>query len=358
MQLCRLLKEDGTFRVVAGCLDAEGSLRKEMESLNLGEIPEFKLQSFYDMNFLRQVRSCAKFIKENDISIVQTHDFYTNIFGMSAAFYARVPVRIASKRETLSKTNKQMLIERQAFRLAQKIVANAGAVKDFLIKTGVPESKIITIHNGLDLRRFSIFSQESRNEVLSEFGLPTETDFQFVTIVANLRSDVKNHKMFIRSAKAVSEQIENVGFILAGEGELSDELKRFADELKIGKNTFFAGRCTKIPELLSISDVCVLSSKSEGFSNSILEYMAASKPVVATNVGGASEAIIEGVNGFLVESDDDDALAHHLIDLLKNPEKAKKFGENGRKVVEEKFSTTAQMGKTLELYESLLNDVK
>ncbi len=354
VQLCRLLKDDETFRVFAACLDSDGSLRSEIESLELGEIPEFKLQSFYDATFFRQVRACAKFIIENKISIVHTHDFYTNIFGMAAGFYARVPVRIASKRETLSKTNSQMLIERQAFRLAHKILANAEAVKTFLIKTGVPQKKLVTIHNGLDLDRLKPLSDRKREAVLAELGLPADADFQFVTIVANMRSEVKNHKMFLRAAKTVSEQIKNVGFVLAGEGELAQSLKQFAVDMNIEKNTFFVGRCSGIAELLSISDACVLSSRSEGFSNSILEYMAASKPVVATNVGGASEAVIEGETGFLVESDDDEALANCLIKLLGDSQTARKMGESGKKRVETEFSLSAQLNKTLDLYESLL----
>ncbi len=358
VQLSRLLHEDGTFRIFVGCLNSEGSLRSEIESLKLGEIPEFKLNSFYDANFFRQINACAKFIKENNISVVHTHDFYTNIFGMFAAFYARVPVRIASKRETLSKSKNQLLIEKQAFRLSHKILANADAVKNFLIEAGVSKEKIITIHNGLDLERLSILPNLKREEILWEFNLPTDEKFQFVTIVANLRSDVKNHRMFLRAAKKVSQKVENVGFVLAGEGELTDELKEFAKELNLENKTFFTGRCAKVAELLAVSDVCVLSSRSEGFSNSILEYMSASKPVVATNVGGASEAIIEDETGFLVESDDDEALANRLISLLENPEKAKKMGENGRKRVEKKFSLSAQLDKTLNLYKNLLNVVK
>ncbi len=352
VQLSRLLHEEGSLNIFVACLDKEGSLRHEIEQLGINEIPEFKLKSFYDRNFLQQIRSCAKFIRQNEISVVHTHDFYTNIFGMFAASLARVPVRIASKRETLSKTNTQFLIERQAFRCADKILANAKAVKQFLIEKGISGKKIVTIYNGLDLERLKPAPNLKREEILGELGLPIDKEIQFVTIVANLRSDVKNHRMFLQSAKKVKEKIGNVAFVLAGEGELTKELKTLAKELEIEKDTYFIGRCAWVAELLSVSDVCVLSSKSEGFSNSILEYMSAAKPVVATNVGGASEAIIEGETGFLVESDDCEALADRLIKLLENPENAREMGRNGRKIVEERFSLSAQLEKTLKLYEA------
>ena len=354
VQLSRLLHEEGSWNVFVACLDAEGSLRQEIEQLGINEIPEFKLKSFYDAHFLRQINACAKFIKQNKISVVHTHDFYTNIFGMFAATLARVPVRIASKRETLSKTKNQLLIERQAFRACHKILANAEAVKRFLIETGVSAEKIVTIYNGLDLARLTPSPNLKREDILRELGLPIDEKIQIVTIVANLRSDVKNHRMFLQSAKKVKENIGNVAFVLAGEGELTESLKSVAKDLGIEKDTYFIGRCAHVAGLLSVSDICVLSSKSEGFSNSILEYMSASKPVVATDVGGASEAIMEGETGFLVKSDDDEALAKRLIELLENPEKARKMGGKGRKIVEENFSLSAQLEKTLKLYEQRL----
>ena len=124
-----------------------------------------------------------------------------------------------------------------------------------------------------------------------------------------------------------------------------------AKEFGIESKTHVIGRCTKISELLLVSYAGVLTSFAEGFSNSILEYMAAKLPVVATNVGGAGEAIIENETGFLVESDDDETMANRLIELLENSERAKRFGERGRRIVEEKFSCAAQLENILNLYE-------
>ena len=356
VQLSRLLREDGSFRVFVACLDAEGSLRREIERLDIAEIPEFKLKSFYDANFLRQINLCAKFIRQNEISIVHTHDFYTNIFGMLAASLARAPVRIASKRETLSKTKNQLLMERQAFRLSDKILANAEAVRRFLIERGVPAEKIVTIHNGLDMARLTPAPDLKREEILRELDLPSASGMKFVTIVANLRSDVKDHRMFLQAAQNVKEACGNVAFVLAGEGELTESLKTLAKDLGIEKDTYFTGRCAKVAELLSVSDACVLSSKSEGFSNSILEYMSAAKPVVATDVGGASEAVTDGETGFLVASGDGEAMANRLIELLRNPALAEKFGNRGRQKVEKNFSLAAQLTKTIELYDKLLSE--
>jgi L-malate glycosyltransferase len=350
VQLTQLLQDDKTFRVFVGCLDKDGPLQDELDGFDPSEIQEFKLTSFRDVNFVRQVERCARYISINKIDVIHTHDFYTNIFGMCAAYWAGVPGRVASKRETFSKTQTQMLVERQAFRLATRVLANAEAVKTFLIDSGVPENKIAVIYNGIDFVRVASPCHE-RMERLEVLGFPIDTGIKVVTIVANLRSDVKNHRMFLRMAKQVVDSCPEAVFVIAGEGELTDSLKTFAADLGIRKQIFFVGACRHIGDLLSVSDVCVLTSRSEGFSNAILEYMSAAKPVVATRVGGATEVVVDGESGFLVESDDDAAMADKVITLLQNRELAEKLGAHGLKIIKEKFSLDRQLMETLELYD-------
>ena len=355
VQLTRLLREDATYNIFLAGLNSEGVLRAEIEQIGFSDIPQFPLTSFYDLNFLKQLKKCVRFLRENKIEIVHTHDFYTNVFGIAAARLARVPVKIASKRETggmRSKAQKQ--IEKRIFRLADAIVVNSKAVKNYLSESGISAEKTEVIYNGLDLSRLEP-AQTNRAEICREFNLPVDENIKFVTLVANLRHEVKNQPMFLRAAREISENFADAHFVLAGEGELKPDLEHLARELGVAEKTHFLGRCTKIPELLSVSFAGVLTSFAEGFSNSILEYMAARLPVVATRVGGAGEAIIEGENGFLVESDDAQALAEKLIWLLENPEKARQFGKNGRKFVEENFSCAAQLKSTLALYERKSN---
>ena len=352
VQLTRLLQADGTHNIFLAALNSEGVLRAEAEALGFTEIPEFPLTSFYDLNFLKQLRKCAKFLRENKIEIVHTHDFYTNIFGILAARLAKVPLKIASKRETGGLRSKaQRQIEKQIFRIADRIVVNSKAVREFLMDAKISDEKIEVIYNGLDLARLEP-KQTNRAEICKQLDLPADENIKFITLVANLRHKVKNQPMFLRAAKKIAENSADAHFVLAGEGELKDDLERLARELNIAEKTHFIGRCTKIPELLAVSFAGVLTSSHEGFSNSILEYMAARLPVVATRVGGAGEAITEGENGFLIESGDDRSLAEKLILLLENPERARQFGERGRKSVEENFSCAAQLEKTLKLYES------
>lgn len=221
-----------------------------------------------------------------------------------------------------------------------------------MITEGVSAGKIKVIYNGLDLTRLTPKIVD-RKEICDEIGLPDDEKIKFITLVANLRHTVKNQPMFLRAAQKVLKEFPAAHFVLAGEGELLGSLENLAKELQIAENTHFIGRCNDIPELLSISYAGVLTSFNEGFSNSILEYMAVEKPVVATDVGGASEAIIENETGFLVESDDDETMAKRLLKLLQDEEKAKDFGVKGRKIVEENFSMQTQLEKTLEIYKKV-----
>lgn len=350
VQLARLLREDGSFKVSIATLENAGVLREEVEKMGFTEIPEFKLTSFYNANFVKQLLKCANFLRAEKIEIIHTHDFYTNIFGMLAAQIIKVPLAIASKRETGGMRSKmQRRMEKFAFRQANAIVVNSEAVKKYLISEGIPTEKIRVIYNGLDLERLTPKTTD-RKTICSELGLPVEEDIKFITLVANLRHKVKNQPMFLRAAQKVLQKFPNAHFVLAGEGELRESLESLANELKITENTHFNGRCTRVPELLSVSFAGVLTSFNEGFSNAILEYMAAELPVVATRVGGADEAVVENETGFLIESDDAEALANRLLELLQDEGKARKFGAKGRKIVEEKFSCAAQLENTLKLY--------
>ena len=353
LQLSKLLSEEGSFDIFVGCLDRSGPLLYENDWLTSKEVPEFKLSSFYDSNFLKQAYRCAEYLRSNQISAVHTHDFYTNIFGMVAGYLARVPVRIASKREIYSKTKLQIRVESGAFRFAHGIVCNSIAVKDFLVESGIPARKTRVIYNGIDSTLFEEAAAGAEVKC-SRWETAVPTNSRMVTIVANLRSEVKNHSMFLQSARFVADAVREVEFVIAGEGELLEKLRSEATDLGIGPIVRFIGSCKNVAAVLSISEVCVLSSRSEGFSNAILEYMAAGKPVVATRVGGAAEAIVDGETGFLVESNDAQAMAERIIDLLENPHKAKALGDAGRKRVKELFSKEAQLNKTRELYTELL----
>jgi glycosyltransferase involved in cell wall biosynthesis len=194
----------------------------------------------------------------------------------------------------------------------------------------------------------------AREAMLAAFGLPVEGGLRFVTIVANLRHPVKDHPTFLRAASQVWRTCPQARFVLAGEGELTGAMQHLAAQLGIAEQTLFIGCSDRVADLLEVSDVCVLSSQAEGFSNSILEYMAAARPAVVTDVGGAREAISDGLTGFVVPAGDDAAMAERITLLLSQPETAREMGRRARAAVEERFSCRAQLERTEALYERLI----
>lgn len=357
VSLAKNLREDGDFEIFVACLDRSGPLLDRIDWIAHDDIPEFKLSSFYDRNFLGQINRAARYIRRYNIDLIHTHDFYTNIFGMFAAVRAGLKPRIASKRETLSKSKMQFFAEKQAFRFARKIIVNADAVGRFLTERGIPREKLVTIYNGVDIARLGVDKRSSIEDMIRIDGGIHIPGTSYVSMVANMRSTVKNHKMFLRAAKIVHDRMPDVRFILAGEGELQKEYERLAEDLGIRKFCLFTGGKIEVGDVLAASTIGVLTSYSEGFSNSILEYMLAGLPVVATNVGGAAEAIDHGRSGYLINSDDHDSLADRLVELLDSEENINLFGNNGLKYASEKFSVQAQLSSIRSLYTDCINNI-
>jgi L-malate glycosyltransferase len=357
VQLAKLQQAHGC-NVHIACIDRRGPLLEKAEALVSGELPQFPLRSFYHPHTAVQLTRFARLLRQRRIDVLHTHDFYTNVFGLFAGAMAGVPARVGSRRETFGfRSAAQKRVERWAYKFAHAVVCNSIAVQRQLVLEGVPEHKTAVVYNGLDLQRVTPSGRE-RADVVAELGLAGSENQRFVTLVANMWHPVKDQPTFLRAAARVAQAVPDAAFVLAGEGELKTGISDLALSLGLKNKALFPGRCDRIADLLQISDVCVLSSRAEGFSNSILEYMAAGKPVVATDAGGAAEAIQEGITGYLVAPGDDDLMARRITALLQDPAKARVMGEKGRQVIIERFSCETQRERCEALYREILTNKK
>ena len=247
--LGRLLSKSGRYRVHFACLNRTGQLLQEAEQLSTHDIPEFQLTSFYNWNMIVQLRRFVRFLREQEISVVHTDGFYTNVFGMLGAKLAGVPARVGSRVETGGwHSRAKHFIERSAFRLASVVHANSEAVKRALVRDGVPAEKIAVVYYGLDMARVTPPTDLTRAEARHMFGLPAEANRKMVTIVANMHHPVKDYPMFLRAAQRVREAVPGAIFALAGEGELTDDLGPACD---LGLNAIhFSSACNRIAERL------------------------------------------------------------------------------------------------------------
>lgn len=141
--------------------------------------------------------------------------------------------------------------------------------------------------------------------------------------------------------------------MIVGDGYLRSHLEKLAINLNISNNVIFSGHRTDIADILSCSDVAVLSSVREGFSITLLEYMAFGKPIVATDVGGNREAIINGESGIIVPPKDPIALAEGIMKFLKEKKLAEDFGKMAKERFKKKFTIQKMINETEKLYNSL-----
>ncbi|MBB5342507.1 GT4 family glycosyltransferase PelF [Tunturibacter empetritectus] len=305
------------------------------------------LQRTYDLAAMRGSLDLRKFLKEQRIRIVQTFFESSDIWAGFVTKAMSNAKLIWSRRDMgILRTGKHHAAYRLMAGAPDKVFAVSEQVRRHCIEVdGVDPSRVQTVYNGLDLADWNAASKSE--ERVGE---------SVVATVGNIRR-VKGHDVFIRAAASVAEKFPHTSFRIAGdvlEPEYFAELQALVSELKLSDRFHFVGGVTNLRDYLSAADVFVLPSRSEGFSNAIVEAMAAALPVVATNVGGNAEAVQDGVSGIIVPPDDPDAIASAIVDLLSDTAKAKQMGAAGNRLAAEKFTTEAMMGQITRVYASLL----
>jgi len=297
----------------------------------------------------------ARHLRRRGIQIVHAYSFYGNVFAVPPARLAGTPAVIASIRDLgLYLTPMQRLVQRHVCRLADRVVVNAQAVKDWLVGEGYDPGKIVVIHNGVDLSRFSAPHEPGR--IATELGLPPHTPL--VAVVSRL-TRMKGLEQFIEAAAIVARQFPEPRFLIVGEppphdAAYLDQLKSLARRLHIADRVIFTGLRSDVPALLASVAVAAMPSLNEALSNALLEAMAAGAPVVATRVGGTPEALVDGETGLLVPPADVAALAVAIARLLGAPLLAARLGQAARQVIEDRFSIARMTMDTQLLYRELL----
>ncbi len=232
------------------------------------------------------------------------------------------------------------------------LIAVSDACKKNLVKAGIPEQKIATIYNGMDLQEFDVtingdavrdqYGIDKQNRVVGLFGQPLPE---------------KGHTYFIEAASEVIRAIPNCTFLIVGylyQTDYQRFLYSLVHERRLGRHVIFTGWREDIPNFMAAIDVMAHTRVTpEPAALVLMEAMAMGKPVVGTSTGGTPELVVNGVTGLLVPPADSTALALGIIELLKNPERAKQMGLNGRRRVETLFALDRQVHLIQELYQKL-----
>ncbi len=259
---------------------------------------------------LRQAFRFWRFLRREQIDVVQTYFLDSTRFAAPIAKAAGVKAVFGSRRNIGHwMTPRDVRIARFYNRyFIDKIVANSQAARQSVIEQeGIDPDRVVVVPNGIDLDRFKDIPSWQPKPA----GIPRK-----VGMVGNLR-EVKGPDLFIRAAKLVLEEHPDTHFEIAGAGDPSP-YQQLIDELEIADKVRLLGPVTQVPAFLATLDVAVLPSRAEGLSNALLEYMAAGRPIVATDVGGNRELIRSGENGELVHAVDS-SIAHKIAIILSQP---------------------------------------
>ncbi len=298
---------------------------------------------------LRKAFRLFKWMRSHRFAVVQTFFAESNLYGPVLARLAGIPVVIGSRRNlNYWMSPFRGFMQGCANLFVTHIIANAQAVVDAARNSEFfVGSKAVVLYNGIDIERFR--RDESRR-VSIRTGLGLTGQMILVGMVSNLRP-VKGLHDFIEAARIVAEQHPEARFVIIGEGPLQQELESLITRLNLAGKLRLLGRQEDIPGFLSAFDIAVQSSESEGFSNSVLEYLAAGLPVVATNVGGNAEAI--GDAGVLIPTKDPASLASAIASLIADSGKRMSLSVAAA-LRAEKFALASTSARLVETYSRIL----
>jgi glycosyltransferase involved in cell wall biosynthesis len=212
----------------------------------------------------------------------------------------------------------------------------------------VPLHKTVCIYNGIDLTRFNNLTapEKVENQLLHR-----KKGDSFIGAMVGAFEDRKDYDTLIRAAINLCTQDKRVVFLLIGEGSLLDSIKQQVPTEMMNTQIHFLGSRSDIEAILQIVDVGLLITPCEGISNSIMEYMASAKPVIASKEGGTPELVIEGETGFLVEQKRNDQIIEKMQLLMNNPQLAKEMGRKGQQRIHQHFDIAKMTDAYIELYQ-------
>lgn len=342
------------FTPVVCCLTHAGRLADELRNAGVCvvviSLP--RLRSRRALSIPGALVRFIRLIRAESPQVIHGFLFHAYVLGALGARLAGVRTVVASRRSlSVFKARRPgyRLFEQIANSVTDVVVANSDAVRQDALRTErLPPDKVVVIPNGVHIEPLATAEQiEARKHAL---GIPPAS--LVVTVVANF-IHYKGHEFFFSAWAVIHERYPSAVALLVGDGPLRRFYEAEIIASDLGSSAMFLGTRLDVPALLRVTDVLVHPSLEEGFSNTLLEAMAAGKPVVATAVGGNPEAVIDGQTGLLVPPRDAGALAAATCRLLADAPERARFGANGRTRVQERFS----MERMVEQYEHLYRDL-
>ncbi len=346
----RLSRERFSITVVH--LRSDGPLRTRFvqAGANLVHVP---LRSLYGPGAIRHGIGLARLLGRERIQVFHAQDICGNIFGVPWARVAGVPAVVASRRWwQLRQRRPEQIANRWAYRAAHRVVANSPTVAALLAhEDGVPPAKIVCVPNCLTEDAFRALPIGERAAWRARLHVPA--DALVIGIVARLDRD-KDHATLLDAFARIAANIPRAYLVCVGDGPQRTELAGLANGLHLNGRVQFPGTLTPGFNLNHLFDVSVLCSITEAFPNSVLEGMAAARPVIATRVGGVPDALRDGETGVLVPAGDPGALAAALRAVIETPGRAQTLGAAAQAYARAEYHESRIIERLSAWYESLV----
>jgi glycosyltransferase involved in cell wall biosynthesis len=333
------------YDVSVWCLAGRGAVADEL----CGRGVSVRTFNFASLSRSKAFRELVRALKEEKPDITHSWGLSGGVLGRSASILAGVKVRILHVQNIYDKLPlKDRFIDWALSFFTDEIISCADAVKGSLVKNiCIDPKKIHTIYNSVDLKVFG--QQYDKASVRAELGIGPD---DIVVGSASRLVPIKGQSYLLQAAVPIMREYPHVKMLIVGEGPSKPVLEREAGDLGIADRVIFAGIRTDMPRMLQAIDVFVLpSTVREGLPLTVAEAHASSLPVIATDVGGNREIVINMQTGLLVPPMDASALTGALRSLLNDPGKALEMGRAGKRRCEEVFSSTAMVASIGALYE-------
>jgi glycosyltransferase involved in cell wall biosynthesis len=288
------------------------------------------------------------FLKNEKVDVVVAYHHDAEIWGGIVSFLAGVPV-ISSRRDMgYQMEGKHIWFYRLFNRFFSRFITVSEAVKNEIVKREwIRPERVVTIHNGLQPE---IFDRLKKNrQLVDELGI--NQDKIVIGMVASFRP-IKGQQYLVEAVAILVKEFPNIQVVIVGynDTEYFNKVYGRIEELSLKEYFIFTGIREDIPDLLMLFDIFVLSSVNEGFSNAIIEAMAASKPVIAPDSGGNPEAVLHGETGYLFRPCDSLSLAERIRELLRSQTRRDSMGRKGRLAVEDKFRIEQMINKNEQIF--------
>ncbi len=313
----------------------------------------FRWQRFYHLDSLKAAFHLYDLIRREHVDIVQTYFETSNLWGGLVAKLSGASLLSCRRDLGILRAPKHRLAYRLINRISDRILAVSEEVERFCVdQDRVDPKKIVVLYNGVDVRQVASSSPLSSG---SPDGWTRGAD-HIITCVANIRY-IKGVDVLVHTAYRVCREVPRVVFAVAGsllDPAYIEQVRSLIASLGMENHVKLLGFLEDPVPLLKSSSAFCLLSRSEGFSNALLEAMACGIPPVVSHVGGNPEAIEDGKSGFLVPAEDPDSAAERLLLLLRDPERARRMGQLARETAQSRFSADVMIRNLLDLYRQLM----